>query len=164
MKTLLNKLIRTLLIPIQLWLVVPALLLAAVLHGVAGPPSAGHDPRRWKSSTEPEPNPRFMHVLHPPANEGAPAPGPIDWELPHVAVYSVPVAKPPHATLKDLTESGQAHAIDLFEKQKTPIRTLGNLCSWLWETVLRCTTIHSASTTCLSLPFPAARRSTRLTE
>jgi hypothetical protein len=43
-----------------------------------------------------------------------------DWRKPNVAVYSVPSTPHPRATLRDLADNGQAHAIDFLGKDQSP--------------------------------------------
>jgi hypothetical protein len=79
-----------------------------------------HGPRRWRHSAVP-PAPRFEEVMKAKVVEKRLPEPQIDWEKPHVAVYSVPAPQDAHpvGTLKDLSESAQAHAID-FLGQSSP--------------------------------------------
>jgi hypothetical protein len=77
---------------------------------------------RWKNETEvkAEPNDRFKELR---AKDPDPAHHP--WEKPTVSVYSAPYAAPHPlpVTLKDLSDNGQAHAIDFVLKGPTPPKT-----------------------------------------
>jgi hypothetical protein len=77
------------------------------------PPSG----QRWTKELFPEPDPDFARLIKPGAII-TPTTDPIDWSKPHVAVYSVPALTVPRwrPTVRDLTDSGQAHAIDLLVK------------------------------------------------
>jgi hypothetical protein len=78
--------------------------------------------QRWNNETLTlsPPDPSFAHLLDPAVTEGGVpvATAPINWAMPHVAVYSVPAVKSPRwrPTVRDLTDSGQAHAIELLAK------------------------------------------------
>jgi hypothetical protein len=77
------------------------------------PPSG----QRWTNKLFPDADKDFAQLIKPGAVI-SPTRDPIDWSKPHVAVYSVPALAAPRwrPTVRDLTDSGQAHAIDLLVK------------------------------------------------
>ena len=98
--------------------------------------SEDHGAKRWKAGGTAIETDAFSRLVRPEASglfsilladlgldppkpgDGPIPPKPTDWSQPHVAVYSVPAMRPPHLrpTLRDLGDHGQAHAIDLLEK------------------------------------------------
>ena len=117
--------------------IVPSALVAVFLLGLAVPGVMHQDTpggRRWNKVTKSEPTKVFKDDLDPtPINRPIPD-EPIDWMKPHVAVYSVPAPEAPHVlpTIKDLGDSGQAHAIDILAQN---IKELPHVWSDLQQTL-----------------------------
>jgi hypothetical protein len=59
---------------------------------------------RWSKVTSSNPDSVYESLSRP------------DWQQANVSVYSFPAAKSPPATLRDLADSGQAHAVDFLAK------------------------------------------------
>jgi hypothetical protein len=140
MTTLCHRLSGALKSPVKLWAVLSVATVAVILWlGIWL--SAGHgdrqEARRWKNGGNAVESNTFREYLnHGPvasARQGegrAPVPvdaggdqktAAVDWTKPHIEVYSVPNIRPPHprATLRDLGDQGQAHAIDFLEQVST---------------------------------------------
>jgi hypothetical protein len=132
-----NKVCRALTSPMTPWI-----LLCCVVSGVVGTVAwwkvrDDHEGRRWKDLVKAKPNPAFDNLLQGQTDPGPIPLGPIDWGKPHVAVYSVPGPRPPreHPTLRDLSDSGQAHAIDFLSKNpKSEAKSWAELQSTLTGT------------------------------
>jgi hypothetical protein len=101
--------------------IVLGLLAAAALGGTVALYGSGSkadvDAKRWGKLVVVQPTSGFDAMLEPKLIEDGIPPESINWGAPHVAVYSVPTLappRPPGPTLRDLAESGQAHAIDFL--------------------------------------------------
>jgi hypothetical protein len=99
------------------WLLFFVALVAAVTAGAAWwNDRKDQGLKRWSKVVSPEPDETFKSLTH-----LAPVNQPIrleaaDWAQRHVSVYSSPAIKEPPATLRDLADSGQAHAIDFLAR------------------------------------------------
>jgi len=71
---------------------------------------------RWSNVAIPPPDWMYEQLSPPAQIRQAIEPKPVDLQQAHVSVYSFPAVKAPPATLRDLADSGQAHAIDFLAK------------------------------------------------
>lgn len=94
------------------WVVLGLTVVFWALHGGyirIGPPT--ERPRRFAQMLPSEDQQTEFKKM-----QGAQGDDGVDWSQPQISVYSVPVPKPssPGPTLRDLTATGQAHAIDFL--------------------------------------------------
>ena len=106
------------------WCVAGVAVLAALGWQFLPSGRLAREPKRWETSIPPPAGPEkaFQDLLRPVDIMNTLPATPSDWAQPHVFVYSVPTIVParPLPTLKDLTDNGQAHAIDYLAKSLSP--------------------------------------------
>lgn len=104
------------------WVLALVLFIAIVSLLIILSESEDHVGRRWKHVASGPPSERFSQLLVPPPQDAPPLKAhATDWAKPHVSAYSIPTVKVPSPapTLRDLADSGQAHAIDFLANGST---------------------------------------------
>jgi hypothetical protein len=83
-------------------------------------------PKGWKTLNQEKQSPAYDGFVNPPLTGAASQcpdrsahPPYHDWNKPHVAVYSAAATRHPLPTLRDLSDRGQAEAIEFLEKAQT---------------------------------------------